>query len=149
MQTADNNPTQGLGIASLILGILSIIFAIIPCTIILALILSIIGLILGIIGFNKATQLRVDKGLLIAGIVTSVLGLSISGLWGLAFKQMFDQNKNFIEERYDYNAVVDTSLIIDFDTLVNESDKTMDELEKEMNNIESQEAAKPEKPNAK
>lgn len=140
----ESNPTQGLGIASLILGILSIIFAIVPCTLLFALVLSIIGLILGIIGINKANQLRVDKGLLIAGLITSIIGLSIAGLWGMAFKKMFDQNNYQQEIYYNNNQDIDNNKAVDFDTLIKENDKTMDELEEYMDEMESKpEAVKP------
>ncbi|MCF6241168.1 MAG: hypothetical protein L3J74_07475 [Bacteroidales bacterium] len=143
----ENNPTQGLGIAGLILGILSIVFAIIPCTLLLALVLSIIGLILSIIGINKANQLQVDKSLLIAGLITSIIGLSIAGLWGLAFKKMFDMNETIHREYYEINQNTDDveeGNTVDFDSLVRENDKTMDELEEYMDEIESKpEAAKP------
>jgi hypothetical protein len=135
----ESNPTQGLGIASLILGILSVFFAIIPCTILFGLVLSVIGLILGIVGINKANQLRVDKGLLIAGLITSIIGLSIAGLWGIAFKKMFDMNDGMHREYYDMNQGVDNKddNTVDFDSLVQENDKTMDELEEYMDEIES------------
>ncbi len=142
----ESNPTQGLGIASLILGILSIVFAIVPCTLLFALVLSVIGLILSIVGINKANRLRVDKGLLIAGLITSIIGLSIAGLWGMAFKKMFDQNNYRQEIYYNDNQDIDNSNdnTIDFDTLIKENDKTMDELEEYMDEIESKpEAAKP------
>ncbi|OQX97869.1 MAG: hypothetical protein B6I20_11825 [Bacteroidetes bacterium 4572_117] len=92
MQHAQSNPTQGIGIAGIIIGIFSIFFAIIPCTIFLGIILGVIGLILTIIGINQATKLNVQKGLLIAGLITSIMGLLIALLWGLAFTEMFNQN---------------------------------------------------------
>ena len=146
MQQSESNPTQGLGIAGLILGILSMILGIIPCTFFIGIVLSVIGIILSIIGLNKASRLRVDKGLLIAALVTSIIGFLISGLWGLFFKQIFtplnddfeqydEQYEEFFQEK---NTVSNT---VDFDSVVQENEKTMDELEKYMNEIEKQDAA--------
>ncbi len=74
MQQEQTNPTQGLGIAGIIVGIFSIFFAIIPCTIFLGIILGVIGLILTIIGLNQASKLNAQKGLLIAGLISSIIG---------------------------------------------------------------------------
>lgn len=135
----ESNPTQGLGIASLILGILSIFFVIVPCTMLFGLILSVIALILAIIGLNKANQLRVDKSLLIAGLITSIIGLSIAGLWGMAFKKMFDMNDEMHREYYNINQDANNTdeNTLDFDTLIHENISTMDELEEYMDKIES------------
>ncbi|MEN8119605.1 MAG: hypothetical protein ABFS35_04635 [Bacteroidota bacterium] len=151
MQQVDSNPTQGLGIAGIIVGIFSIFFAIIPCTMFLGIFLGIIGLILTIIGLNKAAKLNVQKGLLIAGLITSILGILIAGLWGLAFTEMF--NKNNLLEKIEYldEGVenVDNSLetlddqIDELDSVQFESDKTMQELEQHMEELEQQKQAKP------
>jgi uncharacterized membrane protein YgaE (UPF0421/DUF939 family) len=147
MQQVESNPTQGLGIAGIIVGIFSIFFAIIPCTIFLGIILGVIGLILTIIGLNQAAKLNVPKGLLIAGLITSILGVLIAGLWGLAFKEMFNQN-NLIEkiEYLDEDIEnIDKSFdnqIDKLDSMQFESDKTMQELEEHM-----QELAKPDSAN--
>jgi len=141
MQQIENNPTQGLGIASLILGILSMILGIIPCTFFLGITLSVIGIILGAVGISKANRLRVDKGLLIAGLVTSIIGFGISSLWGLAFKQVFNvPDIEKYEEYYDANDNSGTDNTVDFDTLIKENDKTMDELEEYMDEIETKDA---------
>jgi len=153
MQQVESNPTQGLGIAGIIVGIFSIFFAIIPCTIFLGIILGVIGLILTIIGLNQAAKLNVPKGLLIAGLITSILGVLIAGLWGLAFKEMFNQN-NLIEkiEYLDEDIEnIDKSFdnqIDKLDSMQFESDKTMQELEEHMQELEQQKPAKPDSANA-
>jgi len=152
MQQVESNPTQGLGIAGIIVGIFSIFFAIIPCTIFLGIILGVIGLILTIIGLNQAAKLNVPKGLLIAGLITSILGVLIAGLWGLAFKEMFNQN-NLIEkiEYLDEDIEnIDKSFdnqIDKLDSMQFESDKTMQELEEHMQELEQQKPAKPDSAN--
>ena len=151
MQQVDSNPTQGLGIAGIIIGILSIFFAIIPCTMFLGILLGIIGLILTIIGLNKASKLNVQKGLLIAGLITSVLGVLIAGLWGLAFTEMFKQN-NLLEkieylnediEGIDNYLETTGNQDDELDSIQFESDKTMQELEEHMEELEQQKPIKP------
>lgn len=151
MQQVESNPTQGLGIAGIIVGIFSIFFAIIPCTIFLGIILGVIGLILTIIGLNQASKLNVQKGLLIAGLITSILGVLIAGLWGLAFREMFNQNNiiekiDYIDEGFEninetFENVEDQ--INDLDSIQFESDKTMQELEQHMEELEQQKPARP------
>lgn len=155
MQQVESNPTQGLGIAGIIVGIFSIFFAIIPCTIFFGLILGIIGLILTIIGINQASKLNVQKGLLIAGLITSILGILIAGLWGLAFTEMFNQN-NLLEkieyldeglENVDNSFETIDDQVDELDSIQFESDKTMQDLEQHMEELEQQKPAKPDSTN--
>ncbi len=151
MPQAESNPTQGLGIAGIIVGIFSIFFAIIPCTIFLGIVLGVIGLILTIIGLNQASKFNAQKGLLIAGLICSIIGVLIAGLWGLAFTEMFNQN-NFIDkieylddgfenanESFENTDIQDS----DIDSIQFESDKTMQELEDHMQELEQEKPARP------
>lgn len=63
-----------MGIAALVLGILSIIFVAVPF---LNLVLGIVGIVLGALGMKKDTKY---KSLAKAGLVTSIVGLSITVL---------------------------------------------------------------------
>lgn len=75
-----NQPKQsgsGFAIASMVLGILSIVFA---CCYGIGLVLAIIGLILGVLALK---QQRPGKGMAIAGVVTSILGLLCGLFWVL------------------------------------------------------------------
>ncbi len=67
-------PGKGLGIASMVLGILSILFwgsilLPIPC--------AIVGIILGTISLKKAKQVGTTNGMAVAGIVCSIVTVSI------------------------------------------------------------------------
>ena len=154
MQQLDSNPTQGLGIAGIIVGILSIFFAIIPCTMLLGILLGTIGLILTIIGLNKASKLNVQKGLLIAGLISSILGVLIAGLWGLAFTEMFKQNNLLEKIEYlneDIEDIDNSMETLDrekgkLDSMQFESDKTMQDLEQHMEELERQKPIKPSSP---
>lgn len=70
---------KGFSIASLVLGILSLPLC---CTIWLALLMAVVGLILGIISLSHVSAYHgpdqsVCRGMAIAGIVCSSIGLSI------------------------------------------------------------------------
>ena len=75
-------PRNGLGIAGFVLGLLGLVFSPIPFVGVVAWPLVVLGLILSVVGLvrvraGKAT----NKGLSIAGIVLSALGLVVSILW--------------------------------------------------------------------
>ncbi len=77
-----NQPNQngsGFAIASMVLGILSLV---IGCCYGIGIIPAIIGVILGAISLN---QQRPGRGMAIAGLVTSILGILCGIFWILAF----------------------------------------------------------------
>ena len=72
------NGSRGFGIASMVLGICSIVCCLLSCLccfVYLAVPTAIVGLILGIVSIKKGEN---AKGMAIAGIITSALGLVIS-----------------------------------------------------------------------
>lgn len=70
-------PSNGMAVASLVLGIVSIIAAIIPFVGLISWILAPLGLIFGFLSMNKPT----GRGMAIAGLITSGIGLLICILW--------------------------------------------------------------------
>ena len=73
--------SSSLAVTSLVLGILSILFSILLFWIFyFAFIRGVIGIIMGIVSI---AQHREGKGLAVAGIITSVIGLLISLVLGL------------------------------------------------------------------
>jgi hypothetical protein len=74
---------QGLGIAGLVMGILAIPMGMIPCTFYIGIIFGIIGLILSLVALSQANRGNGPKGLIIAALVCSIIGLSIASVWGL------------------------------------------------------------------
>ena len=71
VQTVDENPGKGCGIASLILGILGVL----PPFHFLA---GLVGLILGIVGSSKSKKAGKSGGVSVAGIVLSVIALIVA-----------------------------------------------------------------------
>jgi len=78
---------KGLAIASLVLGILAIVTF---WTAVGGIVLGLIGLILGIVAILGANKGRNGgKGLAIAGVVVSVLGLLAGAAWGIFLGAIF------------------------------------------------------------
>jgi len=85
-QTGPAAPRNGLGTAGFVLGLVGLLIAIIPIVGIVAWPMVILGLIFSIIGFSRARQgVATNKGLAIAGIVLSAIGLLVCVLWAAAF----------------------------------------------------------------
>jgi hypothetical protein len=83
-------PQNGLGIGGFVTGLIGLLFSFIPIVGVIAWPLVIIGLVLSILGFNRARSGKAGgKGLSIAGIVVSAVGLVISILYALVFGALF------------------------------------------------------------
>ena len=74
------NTGKGFSIAALILGILSCILAWIYLVNIAAIVLSVLGLVFAVMGRKKAAVAGAPNGLGTAGLVLSIIGLSISAI---------------------------------------------------------------------
>ena len=78
-------PSNGLAVASMVLGIVGLVFAFIPIVGVIAWPLVILGIIFGGIGINKANQVPGSpKGMAIAGLTCSIVGLAICIIWAVA-----------------------------------------------------------------
>jgi hypothetical protein len=93
-QTGPTVARNGLGTAGFVLGLVGLVVAIIPIVGIVAWPMVILGLIFSIIGFSRARKgVATNKGLAVAGIVLSAIGLLVCVLWAAAFGQ-FATNVN-------------------------------------------------------
>lgn len=72
-QYAPKQPTNGIGIAALVVGILSLVFMIIPFLGFLSIILAILGVIFGFVGLKKPF----GRGMAITGIVTGFIAIGL------------------------------------------------------------------------
>jgi hypothetical protein len=87
-------PRNGFGTAGFVLGLIGLIFSPIPIIGVVAWPLVIVGLVLSLIGFHRAHKGRAtNRGLAVAGIVLSVIGLVICILWVAAFGKAADDMK--------------------------------------------------------
>lgn len=77
--TSNSKAGKGLGIAGLVLGILAAILSFVPCLGMYAIFPGIIGLVLSIISIIQANKAGAAKGMAIAGLVCSIVGIAIAG----------------------------------------------------------------------
>ncbi|WP_158844956.1 MmpS family transport accessory protein [Saccharothrix deserti] len=79
-------PRNGLGTAGFVLGLVGLLFSFIPLVGVIAWPLVVLGLVLGGLGLAKAARGQAnDKGLAVAGIALSAVGLVICILWAAVF----------------------------------------------------------------
>lgn len=84
-------PSNGMGVTSLVLGIIGLLFSFVPVIGVIAWPLVILGIIFSAVGLNKAAKGRAtNKGLAITGLVVSIIGLIICIVWAVAFKEAAD-----------------------------------------------------------
>ena len=90
-QQAPAKPSNGLGTAGFVLGLIGLLFSFIPLIGVVAWPLVILGIIFSAIGISKATKGRAtNKGLAIAGLVVSVVGLVVCILWVAVWNKAVD-----------------------------------------------------------
>ncbi|HEV8556834.1 MAG TPA: DUF4190 domain-containing protein [Actinophytocola sp.] len=88
-------PRNGLGTAGFVLGLIGLIFSPIPIIGVVAWPLVILGLIFSLIGLRRAgNRLATNRGLAIAGLVCSAVGLAICILWAVAFGKAANDIRN-------------------------------------------------------
>ncbi|WP_410644260.1 DUF4190 domain-containing protein [Amycolatopsis sp. lyj-346] len=103
-----NQYKNGLGTAGFVLGLVGLIFAFIPIIGVIAWPLVILGLIFGIVGTLRANRGQAsNKGLAIAAVVLSAIGLVICVLWTAAFGKAVNDAANGLPTEAAPAAVAD------------------------------------------
>jgi len=75
-------PNNGLAVASLVLGIVGLVFSFVPIIGVIAWPLVILGIIFGGIGISKANEVPgTSKGMAVAGLTCSIVGLVVCIIW--------------------------------------------------------------------
>jgi hypothetical protein len=102
-QQSTERPSNGLGTAGFVLGLIGLLFSFIPVIGMIAWPLVILGVIFSAIGISKANKGRAtNKGLAIAGLVVSVVGLAMCILW----VAVLGKAANDIDEEANREAVI-------------------------------------------
>ncbi|MBB4688616.1 DUF4190 domain-containing protein [Amycolatopsis jiangsuensis] len=84
-------PKNGLGTAGFVLGLLGLIFSFIPIIGVVAWPLVILGIVFAAVGLTRIRAGKAtNKGMAIAGLVLSVLGLVIAIVWTAVFAKAVD-----------------------------------------------------------
>jgi hypothetical protein len=84
MDEMQSTAGQGLGIAGLVLGIIAIPLGIIPCTFFLGILFGIVGIVLSLVALGQAKRGLGPKNLIIAALVCSAVGFTLSTVVGAA-----------------------------------------------------------------
>ena len=95
--TTNSKAGKGLGIAGLVLGILAAVLSFVPCLGMYAMFPGIIGLVLSIISIVQANKAGAAKGMAIAGLVCSLVGIAIAGWQYSKLKAVGEELKETLE----------------------------------------------------
>ena len=95
--TTNSKAGKGLGIAGLVLGILAAVVSFVPCLGMYAMFPGIIGLVLSIISIIQANKAGAAKGMAIAGLVWSLVGIAIAGWQYSKLKAVGEELKESLE----------------------------------------------------
>ncbi len=95
--TTNSKAGKGLGIAGLVLGILAAVVSFVPCLGMYAMFPGIIGLVLSLISIIQANKAGAAKGMAIAGLVCSLVGIAIAGWQYSKLKAVGEELKESLE----------------------------------------------------
>ena len=102
-QQTPAKPSNGLGLTGFVLGVIGLVLSFIPLIGVVAWPLVILGIIFSSVGIAKAAKGRAtNKGLSIAGVVVSIIGLVVCILWAVVWKQAADE----VNEEANREAVI-------------------------------------------
>jgi MmpS family membrane protein len=91
-QQAPAKPSNGLGLAGFIVGLIGLLLSFIPIIGMVAWPLVILGIVFSAVGIAKASKGRAtNKGLSIAGLIVSVIGLIVCILWVAVWNKAVDE----------------------------------------------------------
>lgn len=73
-----------MGIVALIFGIVSIVMCFFPALYWLGVLLGVLGIVFAAIGMSKAKKTNSGKGVAVAGLVLSIIGTVLCGIFWIA-----------------------------------------------------------------
>jgi MFS superfamily sulfate permease-like transporter len=88
-------PSNGVGVAALVVGVVSLVLALLVVYFPLAAVLGIVAIVLGIVGMSRASRGQAtNRGQALAGLVTGIVGLFVALIVGAALSSLFFQHLN-------------------------------------------------------
>lgn len=105
-------PKNGLGTTGFVLGLVGLVLSPIPVVGLVAWPLVILGLIFSVIGLAKVNKKQAtNKGLSIAGIAASVIGLAVCIVWVVVFNTAVNEIKDEVNRvaKVDYEITGDAA----------------------------------------
>ncbi len=112
--TTNSKTGKGLGVAGLVLGIVAAVVAFVPCLGMYAIIPGVIGLVLSVISILQANKAGAAKGMAIAGLVCSIVGIAIAGWQYSKLSALGEEVKETLENidtaklRMEMNQAIET-----------------------------------------
>lgn len=73
------SPTNGIGIAAMVLGIVGVAVGLVWVLAFAALVCGVLGVVFGIVGRGRAAKLRVPAGPPLAGLILGIVAIGLSG----------------------------------------------------------------------
>ena len=133
MEEPKSTAGQGLGIAGLILGILAIPMGIFPCTFYIGILFGVIGIVLSLVALSQANRGYGPKGLIIAALICSLVGLTFATIWGFTLSRGGARIvKEFIRDgvppEFEDFGRGDKDIYIEDDTIIHQQDSDMDHM---------------------
>lgn len=97
MEQVRTNTGQTFGIIGLVLGIISLFIGFIPCIGFVAIVPGIIAILLSAIGLSQANKDNGARGLNIAALIVSIIGVLVASIWLFFFVGVASLNEDEIE----------------------------------------------------
>ena len=98
-ETTKNSAVKALGISGLVCGIMTFVGSFIPCFGMFAIFLGALALLLCIIGLVIASKKGAPKGLLIAGLILSLIGCYVAYSQAAAFASLGEEMQQHMQEQ--------------------------------------------------
>jgi len=110
-ESVQSNPNagKGLGIAGFVLGLCALVFSFVPCLGAYAVFPGVLAMILAFVALMQASKANSPKGLIIAGLVVSIIGTGIGGYQYMVLKNLGNQIED-ATKNLDLNDVLGDSL---------------------------------------
>ncbi|PKQ66225.1 hypothetical protein [Labilibaculum manganireducens] len=131
MEQERTNAGQTLGIIGLILGIITFMIGFIPCVGIIAIVPGIIAIILSAVGLSQANKDNGARGINIAALIVSIIGVLVASLWlifvvGIA-NLSEDQIEGFVEDAIE-EVIDESTQNADLQDALQELEEQLDEV---------------------
>lgn len=99
----------GMAIGGFVVGLIGLLLFWVPF---LGVILALIGLVLSVLGMRQANERGAPKGLAIAGLACSILGVLAGGIWTVVVGLAVDEASNELDDLNEEFETLDTTAVI-------------------------------------
>jgi hypothetical protein len=101
-------PSNGMGLAALILGVVAVLGAWIPLVNLISIVLAILGIVLGFMGLRKVKRREAtNRGMALTGIILSAFALLVSIVISIALGAFIGSNIDELQDCADPNLTTE------------------------------------------